>query len=259
MIKKIIFSVLFLCLLCTGCGKKEAFNDQLTTIAQRDKLVVGVRTDAAPFGFVDKNGNIQGFDVDLAKIIAQGILGSENKIKLVPVTATNRIMKLSSNEVDMLIAAMSVTDQRKQILDFSTPYYVAGQAILVKKGSKAKTLRDFAGKRMIIVYGSTSEKNLRDNVPEIEVIGYKNYNDAFRALKAGRADGIIADDIILLGYAMNDNSVKVLPKRYSKEPYAIVFRKEDETKNLQNKVNYILNNVKSSGKLNRLQNKWHLN
>lgn len=83
----------------------------------------------------------------MSKIIAQAILGDENKVEFVPVTATNRIMKLSSGEVDMLIATMSITNQRQQILDFSIPYYIAGQAIMVKTGSKATGIKDFDGKK----------------------------------------------------------------------------------------------------------------
>lgn len=256
--KKIVLALLFLCLICCSCGKKSVINDDLTTITQRDRLIVGIRNDAPPFGFKDKNGFTVGYDADLARLIAKGILGDEKKVKFVPVTASNRIMKLNSGEVDCLIATMSITTQRQQFLNFSTPYYMAGQAILVRSSSKATSLRDFTGKKLIIVFGSTSEKNLRSNVPEVTVIGYKTYNDAYNALKNGKADGIVADDTVLLGFSTNDKSVKLLPKRYSKEPYAVVFRKDDASINFTNKVNYIVENLQSTGRLNRLQEKWKI-
>lgn len=256
--KKIVLALLFLCLICCSCGKKSVINDDLTTITQRDRLIVGIRNDAPPFGFKDKNGFTVGYDADLARLIAKGILGDEKKVEFVPVTASNRIMKLNSGEVDCLIATMSITTQRQQFLNFSTPYYMAGQAILVRSSSKATSLRDFTGKKLIIVFGSTSEKNLRSNVPEVTVIGYKTYNDAYNALKNGKADGIVADDTILLGFSTNDKSVKLLPKRYSKEPYAVVFRKDDASINFTNKVNYIVENLQSTGRLNRLQEKWKI-
>lgn len=254
--KKIIFALLFLCLLLSGCGKKETRLDDLDKIIQRDKLIVGVRIDAAPFGYKDDKGNLIGYDIDLARTITKSILGDAKKVQFVPVTASDRIMKLNSSQVDFLIATMSVTNQRQQILNFSIPYYIAGQAVLVNKSSKAVSLRDFEGKKLIIVFGSTSEKNLRSNVPEVTVIGYKNYNDAYSALKAQKADGIVADDTVLLGFAVKDKSVRLLPKRYSKEPYAIAFRKEKESERLLAKVNYILEHLQSTGKLNRLQEKW---
>lgn len=256
--KKIVLALLFLCLICCSCGKKSVINDDLTTITQRDRLIVGIRNDAPPFGFKDKNGFTVGYDADLARLIAKGILGDEKKVEFVPVTASNRIMKLNSGEVDCLIATMSITTQRQQFLNFSTPYYIAGQAILVRSSSKATSLRDFTGKKLIIVFGSTSEKNLRSNVPEVTVIGYKTYNDAYNALKNGKADGIVADDTVLLGFSTNDKSVKLLPKRYSKEPYAVVFRKDDASINFTNKVNYIVENLQSTGRLNRLQEKWKI-
>lgn len=256
--KKIVLALLFLCLICCSCGKKSVINDDLTTITQRDRLIVGIRNDAPPFGFKDKNGFTVGYDADLARLIAKGILGDEKKVEFVPVTASNRIMKLNSGEVDCLIATMSITTQRQQFLNFSTPYYMAGQAILVRNSSKATSLRDFTGKKLIIVFGSTSEKNLRSNVPEVTVIGYKTYNDAYNALKNGKADGIVADDTVLLGFSTNDKSVKLLPKRYSKEPYAVVFRKDDASINFTNKVNYIVENLQSTGRLNRLQEKWKI-
>ena len=256
--KKIVLALLFLCLICCSCGKKSVINDDLTTITQRDRLIVGIRNDAPPFGFKDKNGFTVGYDADLARLIAKGILGDEKKVEFVPVTASNRIMKLNSGEVDCLIATMSITTQRQQFLNFSTPYYMVGQAILVSSSSKATSLRDFTGKKLIIVFGSTSEKNLRSNVPEVTVIGYKTYNDAYNALKNGKADGIVADDTVLLGFSTNDKSVKLLPKRYSKEPYAVVFRKDDASINFTNKVNYIVENLQSTGRLNRLQEKWKI-
>lgn len=256
--KKIVLALLFLCLICCSCGKKSVINDDLTTITQRDRLIVGIRNDAPPFGFKDKNGFTIGYDADLARLIAKGILGDEKKVEFVPVTASNRIMKLNSGEVDCLIATMSITTQRQQFLNFSTPYYMAGQAILVRSSSKATSLRDFTGKKLIIVFGSTSEKNLRSNVPEVTVIGYKTYNDAYNALKNGKADGIVADDTVLLGFSTNDKSVKLLPKRYSKEPYAVVFRKDDASINFTNKVNYIVENLQSTGRLNRLLEKWKI-
>ena len=258
MLKKIVLFLLLIMVVTSACGKKDVKKDDLTSILQRDKIIVGVKDDTKPFGFRDKDGNLAGYDIDLAREIAKGLLGSENKVEFVPVTPSNRIMRLNNEDVDMLISTMSVTNQRQQVVDFSIPYYIAGQAIMVNGDSKAATIRDFSGKRMIIVFGSTSEKTLRMNVPDVKVIGYKTYPEAYRALKARKADAMVADDTILLGFTLSDKSVRLLNKRYSKEPYAVAFRKTNASKDLQCKVNYILENMQSSGKLNRLQEKWHI-
>lgn len=258
MIKKIAVLLMFCAglIVFTGCGKKEAFNDDLTAIQQRGELIVGVKTDTKPFGFYDEKGNLVGYDIDLAKCIAKALLGSEKRIKFVPVTPSNRIMKLDSKEVDILIATMSVTNQRKQVVNFSTPYYVAGQAMLVRENSNVTSLKNLAGKSVIIVFGSTSEKNIRDNVPGVVILGYKTYPEAFAALKAQKADAMIADDTILWGYALSDKTVKLLPERYSQEPYAIAFRKSEESEKLETKLDIIINTMISSRRLEKLQKKW---
>lgn len=254
---KIIAILCMICIIACGCANKHEQNeDTLTKIIKRDKLIVGVRHDAPPFGYMDKDGQLKGYDVDLAKIFAQSLLGDENKLELIPVTASNRIMVLNSGEADILVAMMSMTERRKAILDFSTPYYIAGQAILVNKSTKATQLRDFKGKKLIIVFGSTSENDLRANAPGIDIIGFKTYKEAFKALKDGRAEGIVADDTILLRYALQDSSVKLLPKRYSKEPYAVVFRQEPESKKLIDKIDYIVEYLQQTGRLKKMQEKW---
>jgi len=258
MFKKFLLLFLLICLTLCGCSKKQSEIDDLQQIMNRGNLIVGVKNDSAPFGFIDNNGQLSGFDIDLAKQISKVIFGDENKVKFVPVTTSNRIMKLNSGEVDILIATMSITDQRQMVVRFSQPYHIAGQAIMVKKSSNATALRDFKGKKLIIVFGSTSERNVRTNIPNVEIIGFKTYPEAFNALKAGKADGIIADDSILMAYAYNDNSVKILPKRYSEEPYAIALRQEPENSKLLIKINYILDTMQQNGDLRKLKEKWEL-
>ena len=132
MLKKIlIIFVLISMVILTGCGKKrdEAPRDLLDTIKARGKIIVGVKTDTKPFGFLDKDGRNIGYDIDIAKKICYLIFGNETQIEFVPVTPSNRIMKLSSGAVDILVATMSVTSQRLQLIDFSSTYHIAGQAI----------------------------------------------------------------------------------------------------------------------------------
>jgi len=254
MYKKIISLLMLIIFTCCGCGKKdEPLTNDLNVIMNRDQLIVGVKTDAYPFGFYDKKGHISGYDAALARLIARGILGSEKKVKFVPVSASDRMMKLYSGDIDMIIATMSITPKRQEILDFSNSYYTAGQAILVKKGSKIKTLRDLNGKRAIIVFGSTSENSLRAAVPNVGIRGYKTYPEAYQALKAGKAEAIVSDDTILLGFALNDSGIELLPKRYSREPYAVAFRKGAESKDLIKAVNNVIEISTRNGQLKKIQ------
>lgn len=247
---------LFIALSTVSCGKPEKQEDLLDTILKRDKLIVGVKYDTKPFGFVSENNSPVGFDIDLAKMIAKEILGNENKVEFVQVTPATRIMTLNSNKADMIIATMSITNLRNEVVDFSKPYYLAGQALLVDRTSRITSVSELNGKKVIIVFGSTAEKNIRSIAPEAVIIGYKNYVDGYNALKAKKANAMTSDDTILMGFAMSDKSVKLLPRRYSKEPYAIAFRKGDESKRLRDKVDFILDEALKSGKINQIKAKW---
>ena len=255
MYKKIISLLMLVMFVCCGCVNKqdEPLTNDLNNIIKRDKLIVGVKTDTYPFGYMDKKGHFAGYDAALSRLIARGILGSDKKVEFVPVTASDRMMKLYSGDIDMIVATMSITPKRQEILDFSNPYYTAGQAVLVKKGSKIKTLRDLNGKRAIIVFGSTSERSLRAAVPNVGIRGYKTYTEAFTALKNGKADAIVSDDTILLGLALKDDSVELLPKRYSREPYAVAFRKGAESKDLIKAVNNVIDLETRNGNLKKIQ------
>lgn len=249
--------MLALVLFITGCAQKEEVRvDTLDKILQRGKLVVGVKYDAKPFGYLNEKGAPVGFDVDLAKYIAKTLLGDENRIEFKQVTPSSRILALTSGQVDMVIATMTITQSRAQIIDFSLPYYVSGQAILVPSDSKIRSISDLNGKKVIVVFGSTAERNLRLMAPEAEIIGFKTYPSAFLALKEGRADAMTSDDTILIGYAISDKSVKLLPKQYSKEPYAVAFKKGDESARLKSRVDAIIDDMERSGELSQLKHKW---
>ena len=260
MFKKILTVMLLVLFVCCGCGKKkeEITANDLNEIVKRDVITVGVRTDAYPFGYLDKKGHYKGYDPAIARVIARGILGSDKKVKFVTVTASDRMMKLYSGDVDMVIATMSVTPKRRQLLDFSDPYYVAGQALLVKKGSKIRTLQDLNKKRAIIVFGSTSENSLRTAMPTVGIIGYRTYAEAYKALKQGKGSAIVSDDTILLGMALKDPTVELLPKRYTKEPYAVTFRKGPESKDLIRAVNFIIESETKNGNLKKLRENYNI-
>lgn len=249
----LVFSLVFL---FSGCSQNEDKSDSLDKILKRGKLVVGVKFDTKPFGYINQRQQLIGYDIDLAREIAKIILGNENKIEFKQVTPSNRILSLNSGQVDMIIATMTITKQREEVVDFSIPYYYAGQAILVPQKSKITSMSDLNGKKVIIVFGSTAEKNLKLFAPDAIVVGYKTYTSGYSALKQGRADAMTSDDTILMGFALQDKSLKLLPKRYSQEPYAVAFKKGPESIRLKSKVNFIIQDMKKSGRLHHLKAKW---
>jgi len=261
--------IIFLILLaCIGVGylwfwnnseiSKLEMPDSYKTILKRGYLIVGVKTDTKPFGYLNKDGEIVGLDVDIAKIIAKYILHDENKLKLVSVTPSDRLIKLTTGDVDLVVATMTVTPQRMDLIDFSHSYFIAGQTVMTLSNSKVSALSDLANKNVGVIFGTTAEKNLRVLLPTAKVFGYRTYQEAYDSLKDGTIDAITADDTILRNYTLNDKSVKVLNKRYSKEPYAVGIRKGEENKVLFDNVNTVLKTIITNGSINKLYDKWGL-
>lgn len=242
----------------SGCTAPEQTPDVYKSIQNRGKLIVGVQYDAKPFGFIDTDGSIKGVDVDIAKELAKRILGDENKVEFKQVAPSTRIQAITAGNVDIVIATMSITPQRRIIVDFSDPYFIAGQAIVVPTDSNITTLNDLNNKNVVVVLGTTGEKNLRYFVPSAIVQGYKNYGEAFNAFKEGQGDALTTDDSLLMGFIMDNKGYKILPKRLTQEPYGIAFKNTEDAASLKVNINRILADMKSDGTLSRIKKKWNV-
>lgn len=258
--KKLLSLILLSFLFLTACTFKEEEKSDYDKIIERDILIVGVKNDSRPFGFINKKTNeYEGFDIDIAKNIALDILGSKRKIKFVEVTSSNRIEKLMSEEVDIVVATMSYTPQRNYLIDFSKPYYVAGQTALVKKDSDIHTFSDLKKKTTIVVLGSTTESNIRRIIPTIRLIGYKTYQNAFEAFKAEKGEAISADDALLIGFLMeNKNKYRMLKNRISKELYSVGIRRSEIDNKLKKHVDMSIIRMNKDGTIKQLKEKWNL-
>ncbi len=241
----LLFSSVFLC----GCTKKQGKVSDLEIIKNRGYLIAGVKTDSPPFGFY-KNNELKGIDIQIAQYIADSIFGFESpqNVKFVSVNAQNRIEKLNSKEVDILVATMSINDKRKMVVDFSIPYFVASQKLMTSKNSKVNGLRYFnKGGKLAVIMGTTGEKIVRLVIPNANIIGAKTYYEAFKFLKQNKVDAIIGDDCILEG--LNDGRYKIINRAFSKEYYAVAVRKTDLSKELLEEINSIIAFVLDEKKL----------
>ncbi len=256
----IILTILFLLLVVIYfvIFKPEKYQekDLYDSILERGIIKVGINTDAKPFGFYDENKVIRGYDADLARYIAQYLLRTPNAVEFHPVTPANRMLKVSTGEVDIVIATVTITPQRMEIIDFSVPYDVAGQALLVRTNSKITSIADLAGQNVGVVFGTTAEKNMLNLVPTANIIGFKNYRTAYQALKEGKIDALTSDDTILSRFIYEDKSVKLLPKRYSREPYGIAIRKGKSTKKLRENIDFAIKDMQRKNVIQRLRHKW---
>lgn len=249
----LLFALLFTLGACAS--NKETSTSTLDQIKQRGKLIAGVKYDTRLFGYKDPNtGQVEGFDVDIAKALAKKILGDENKIELKEVTSSTRIPMLKNGDIDIIIATMTITDERKQEIDFSDVYYHAGQSLLVHKDSPIKGIDDLAGKKVIGVKGSTSVKNIREKAPQADVLEYPDYAQAFAALRSNKGDALTTDNVILMGMHQEDPNYVLVGGLFTDEPYGIGIRKGDET--FVKYVNDFLKELKDSGQYRELYMKW---
>ena len=230
--------------------------DIYDSIIERGYLKVGINLDSKPFGFKDEKGEVCGYDAELAKYISQYIYGNRSSVKFIPVTPNDRLLKISTGEVDIVIATMTITPQRQEVINFSIPYDTAGMSILVNSSSKITSLSDLAGENVGIIWGTTAEKNIRNMVPTANIIGFRSYNDAYRALKSGAVNAITSDDTILSRFIIEDSEVKLLPKRYTREPYGIGFKEGKGSAKLRKVLDFAINDMKQKNIINRLHKKW---
>ncbi|PEJ62096.1 glutamine ABC transporter substrate-binding protein [Bacillus toyonensis] len=259
----IVFSCLFV-LVVAGCGSKKDDVKETNTkqsraieqIKKRGKLVVGVKNDTNLFGLKNPStGQVEGFDVDVAKALAKKILGDEKKLELKEVTSKTRIPMLKNGDIDAIIATMTITEERKKEVEFSDVYFKAGQSLLVKKGSNIKSIDDIKqGVKVLAVKGSTSTNNIRQKSPEATVLEFENYSEAFTALKAGKGDVLTTDNAILYGMAKQDANYEVVGKIFTDEPYGIAVQKGAD--DLTKEINNLLKDMKTSGEYDKLYEKW---
>lgn len=237
-------------------GGSSEGESKLEQIKAADKIVWGVKNDTKLFGLKNPStGEIEGFDVDIAKAITEIILGDPEKVELVEVTSKTRIPMLNNGEIDAIVATMTITEERKEQVDFSEVYFEAGQALLVKKGSPIQSIDDITNStKVIAVKGSTSAQNIREKAPDAQVLEFENYAEAFTALKAGQGDTLTTDNSILYGMASEDNNYEVVGGTFTDEPYGIAVKK-GEAEFLQ-AINDALAELKESGKYDEILNKW---
>ncbi|KRK33190.1 transporter substrate-binding domain-containing protein [Loigolactobacillus bifermentans] len=250
--------LLSLVLLMSGCGRQSlAKQDVLKDDRQSNTITWGVKADTRLFGLMNvKTGVIQGFDVDMAKHITKHILGKDGKAKFVQITSNTRIPLLRNGNIDAIIATMTISPERAKQVDFSKPYFNAGQAILVNKNSKIKSIYDlnYKGAKVLAVQGSTSALNVRKAAPKASVLELSDYAQAFTALQSGQGQALTTDNGILYGMSLENPQYRVVGGTFTKEPYGIAVNKGQD--NMTNAVNKAVKDMKKSGEYQKLLNKW---
>lgn len=233
----------------------ESVGATLEDIKARGKLIAGVKTDFPPFGFMDNTGTHMGFDIDLVKVFARELFGNEEAAEFVAVTTEDRVSILNSRKVDVLAATMTITEERKEIVDFSIPYFMSGQLILLPRKSKILRYQDLAGKRVATILGSTGDAVIKRLIPTATRVQFKGTAEALEALKDGRVDAFVQDDVLLIEIAKRDSELKIADwKPFEPAPYGLAVRKGD--REWLEFINTTLGKMKKGGEYKKLLEKW---
>ena len=208
----------------------------MAKIQDEGKIVVGTKFNQLGSGLKNPTtGDLEGFDIEIAKLIAVGIFGGEvedidDKIEFKEAVSAVREAVIQSGEVDIVVATYTINDTRKTQVDFAGPYVIDGQTVMVKNDNTAiKTLTDLNGKKICTGRGSTTPANLDKQQIKADVTLFETYPECADALRQGRVEAVVTDRGILLGLAAASNSgFKLLDIDVSEEPLGIGLKKGDD-------------------------------
>ena len=190
-------------------GGNTAQARTLDEIKKDGKIKIGVFSDKNPFGYVDENGEVQGYDIYFGKRLAKDLLGSEDDVEFTYVEAASRVEYLQSAKVDVILANFTVTDERAEKVDFALPYMKVALGVVSPDDALITDVKDLEGKKLIVVKGTTAETYFTENYPDIELVKFDEYQEAYDALLDGRGDAFSTDNTEVLAWAQQNKGFSV--------------------------------------------------
>lgn len=236
---------------------QNVYSAEFSEIEVRGNLIVGVKDNLPPLGYRNSQGNLQGFEIDIARRLALELLGNENALQLIPLNNQDRIQKVTDLEVDLAIASITVNSSRQRLIDFSDFYYLDGTGILVKKGQINPNIRNLSGK-IGILNNSRSIAQIRYNLPQVKLQGVSSYQEALELMESGEIRGFAGDITILTGWIQENPDYQLLPTVFGGYPLAIALPKGKQYQELRDKVNEVVRKLKQEGWLEERAKYWNL-
>ena len=231
----------------SGADSKPSFaaDSTMGKIAAKGTLTVGTKFDQPLYGEKALSGEVEGFDVEIARIIAKE-LGV--KAEFVEAVSKNREPFIQNGNVDIVVATYTINDKRKAIVDFAGPYYKTGQSLMVRKDETAINSKDdLAGKKVCSVEGSTPAERIKTEAPKAIVTLFDTYGKCATAMENKQVDAVTTDEAILLGLvSKKPDAYKVVGEPFSEEPYGIGLKKGDTE--FRNWINDLLEKIYEDGR-----------
>ncbi|MFF0063509.1 glutamate ABC transporter substrate-binding protein [Streptomyces sp. NPDC005279] len=197
---------------------------------KRGHLIVGAKEDQPYLGEKDPaSGRYTGFDIEIAKMVAASIGFDPNTTVFKTIASANRETALQNGQIDYYVGTYTINDNRKKLVGFAGPYYLAGQSLLVRSDENdIKGPQDLAGKRVCSAAGSTPYQRIEADYPKADLVAYDAYSVCVDNLLTYQVDAVTTDDAILTGYAAKvPDELKVVGKPFSQEPYGIGVPRSD--------------------------------
>ena len=197
----------------------------MAELNEAGEITIGTKFDQPGFGLLNpQTGSPEGFDVEVARIVAAELGIAEDGISWTETVSANREPFIQNGQVDMVVATYTINDARKQVVDFAGPYYIAGQDIMVASGNPEGIAgpEDLAGKTVCSVEGSTPAQRIRDEYPEAQLTTYDVYSKCADDLRNGNVQAVTTDNVILTGLvAGSDGAFELVGNPFTEEPYGI--------------------------------------
>ena len=204
-----IFSILALTF-ASGCASNSETESKpyrsIAEIKKSGELIIGVFSDKAPFGYIDKNGNYRGYDIYFAERLAKDLGVKPKYISLEP---ANRTEYAKTGKVDIILANFTVTKERAEQVDFALPYMKVAIGVVSPKNQNITSVEQLKGKKLIVAKGTTAETYFTENHPEIELLKFDQYAETYNALLDKRGDAFSTDNTEVLAWAMKNPEYKV--------------------------------------------------
>ena len=231
----------------TTGNKNFAAGSTMERLNKAGKVKVGTKFDQPLFGLKGVSGAVEGFDVEIAKIIAAELGIAEGNVEFVESISKNREDFIINGTADFIVATYTINDTRKQKVAFAGPYYVAGQDIMVKKDNTTITGKDsLAGKKVCSVTGSTPAERVKTEVPTAKLTLFGTYQECVEAMKNGQVEATTTDNVILLGLIEKNPEFKLVGQPFSTEPYGIGVKKDDSA--FRTFINDVLEKIYGDGR-----------
>lgn len=245
-----LIMMLSLSLLGSGCSQKEQGDNSLERVKEAGVVTFSMSGGYPPFNYYNENNQLVGFDIDVCNEVAKR-LGVE--FKPVPNEWSGIVEGLRSGVYDGILGSMAITEERKQVVDFSVPYYYSGAQVLVRADSTYTSVEELEGKKVGLVTGTTFENDAQKLKADIKL--YKDDNQTLMELQNKNLDAVITDRVVGVN-AMNKGEfdVKLLGNPLRSEDIAVAFRQEDDS--LREAVDEILTAMHEDGTLSKLSEKW---